>query len=262
VALFFSSLPTVVVVILALLVSVGGSVAGLLLVRRFVPLPVLVEHNDVAGFIFAAVAVIYAVILASVVVAVWEAYERDRDRVSQEAARIVNMYRESSSFSDPDRDALRAAIRAYTESVVDSEWPAMKDGENSPKTELSMEHLWKALHDIDPANEGEGNWYQGAIDSLKNVSSLRQERLGSSTETMPTVLIVLLIFGGVITVSYTYLYGVRNIYGQALMTAALASTIGMAIALVLVLDGPFRGDTAISPAPFQEALALMDNGLN
>jgi hypothetical protein len=248
--------------VLSVAFAIGTSLVGLFVVRRLVPVPVLREHNDVAGFIFAGVAVIYAVILAFVVIAVWESYERDRRNVGEEATRTLNMYRESGSFSDSDRDALRRAIRDYNASVVDSEWPAMEKGEASQDTELALQTLWKSLHDIEPANESDGHWYQAAIDSLKQVSALREERLDASRESLPAVLTGLLIFGAAITIAYTYLYGVRNIYGQALMTAALAGTIGMAIALVLVLDIPFRGGSAISPEPFEQSLRLINHDLD
>ena len=53
---------------------VGGTclvaLAGLELVQRLVPAASRQRHNDVAGFIYAALGVIYAVLLALVVIAV------------------------------------------------------------------------------------------------------------------------------------------------------------------------------------------------
>jgi membrane-bound ClpP family serine protease len=43
-----------------------------ILVERLVPAESRQSHNDVAGFIYAALGVIYAVLLALVVIAVWE----------------------------------------------------------------------------------------------------------------------------------------------------------------------------------------------
>ena len=55
---------------------VGGvclaSLIGFELVNRLVPASSRQQHNDVAGFIYAALGVIYAVLLALVVIAVWE----------------------------------------------------------------------------------------------------------------------------------------------------------------------------------------------
>src|SRR6478752_5628283 len=41
------------------------SIAGTLLVRRLASVEVLQRHNDVAGFIYAVIGVVYAVLLAS-----------------------------------------------------------------------------------------------------------------------------------------------------------------------------------------------------
>jgi hypothetical protein len=63
---------------LRFLIIVGGSMlaaAGVtLLIRRKVRKPSGESHNEVAGFIFATVGVLYAVLLALIVLAIWEAY--------------------------------------------------------------------------------------------------------------------------------------------------------------------------------------------
>ncbi len=62
-------------VVYGVLVVCGASVVavvGLALVQRLVPATIRKEHNDVAGFIYAVLGVIYAVLLALVVIAVWE----------------------------------------------------------------------------------------------------------------------------------------------------------------------------------------------
>ena len=71
----------------ALVVSAASlaAVGGLELVRRLVPTETRQKHNDVAGFIYAALGVIYAVLLALVVIAAWEGYERARITVEDEA---------------------------------------------------------------------------------------------------------------------------------------------------------------------------------
>src|SRR5215204_1144623 len=62
------------------LLVVGGAcfvaVLGLALVQRLVPTTIRKEYNDVAGFIYAVLGVIYAVLLALVVIATWEEFGR------------------------------------------------------------------------------------------------------------------------------------------------------------------------------------------
>ena len=50
------------------------AMAGPLVIRRFVTLDRLRNNNEVAGFKFATVGVIYAVLLAFAVIVVWERF--------------------------------------------------------------------------------------------------------------------------------------------------------------------------------------------
>jgi hypothetical protein len=74
---------------------VGGTclvaLAGLEVVQRLVPATSRQPHNDVAGFIYAALGVIYAVLLALVVIAVWEEYDAASVTVEQEANAVAEI---------------------------------------------------------------------------------------------------------------------------------------------------------------------------
>ena len=60
------------------------ALVGLELVQRLVPAVSRQRSDDVAGFIYAALGVIYAVLLALVVIAVWEEYQAANETVEQE----------------------------------------------------------------------------------------------------------------------------------------------------------------------------------
>ena len=72
---------TVVDVIVVLLATVAGS-AGLVIARRVIPHEQVRGHNEAAGFISATLGVIYAVLMAFVVIAVWETYAKAEDVVA------------------------------------------------------------------------------------------------------------------------------------------------------------------------------------
>jgi TRAP-type C4-dicarboxylate transport system permease small subunit len=67
---------TVVYSVLVIAAICFTALAGLELAQRLVPADSRKPHNDVAGFIYAALGVIYAVLLALVVIAVWEESRR------------------------------------------------------------------------------------------------------------------------------------------------------------------------------------------
>ena len=68
------------------------AVAGLILVQHLVPPALRQEHNDVAGFIYAVLGVAYAVLLAFVVIVVWEKYDQARATVETQANELAAIY--------------------------------------------------------------------------------------------------------------------------------------------------------------------------
>jgi uncharacterized membrane protein len=80
-----------------------AAVVGLVLVQRLVPSSLREEHNDVAGFIFAVVGVMYAVLLAFVVIVVWQDYEAAKGTVESEANELAGVYFLADRFPDPER---------------------------------------------------------------------------------------------------------------------------------------------------------------
>ncbi|HKQ99153.1 MAG TPA: hypothetical protein VJT09_00690, partial [Pyrinomonadaceae bacterium] len=92
-------------------VVVGVSVLlahlGLHLVRRKVPLTTLQAHHEVAGFIIGVLGAIYAVLLAFVVVVVWNQFEDAKAAVGREANKLNDLARMAEGFPDePRRRAL------------------------------------------------------------------------------------------------------------------------------------------------------------
>src|SRR3712207_1170171 len=111
---------------------VGGAclaaVVGLALVQRLVPATIRKEHNDVAGFIYAALGVIYAVLLALVVIAVWEEFGRARVTVESEANALAEIFWLAHALPEPEGPHVQELARSYAEEIVDQEWPLMEQG--------------------------------------------------------------------------------------------------------------------------------------
>src|SRR3712207_1620343 len=128
-------------VIYGVLVVCGASLAavvGLTLVERLVPATTRKEHNDVAGFIYAALGVIYAVLLALVVIAVWEEFGRARITVESEANALAEIFWLAHRLPEPEGRELQELCRSYAEEVVNVGWPLMEQG-RTPSLERSQE---------------------------------------------------------------------------------------------------------------------------
>ncbi|HEY7997005.1 MAG TPA: hypothetical protein VIE14_09040, partial [Steroidobacteraceae bacterium] len=71
---FLASLPLWLAAIFIVVLPTAGAMAGPVLIRRRISLERLTTNNEIAGFKFATVGVIYAVLLAFAVIVVWERF--------------------------------------------------------------------------------------------------------------------------------------------------------------------------------------------
>ena len=78
--------------------TVFVSIAGTLLVRRWVPVEVLERHNEVAGFIYAVIGVVYAVLLGFTAIIVWERYDKAQAALDAETNDLIDLYRDAETF--------------------------------------------------------------------------------------------------------------------------------------------------------------------
>lgn len=240
------------------LIVVGASILlaqiGLRLVRRFVPLSTLESHHEVAGFIIGVLGAIYAVLLAFVVVIMWDEYGDARASIEHEANHLNSLSHLSQGFTEEARAPLVGLMRAYAQSAIEDEWPAMQQGNASQRTQAALDNLWSAYLQIEPRTGRESALYEESLSHLNEMSASRRLRLYASRDDLPPVVQVLLWGGGLITIAFTYFFGVKSVRSQALMTAALAGVIAFILFLILALDNPFHGYVRASSEPLQLVL--------
>jgi hypothetical protein len=113
-----------------LIVGLGTllTIIGPILVRRWVGLERLTENNEIAGFKFATIGVLYAVLLSFAIIVVWEKFSDAEVDVVQEAGAAKNIYRLSQGLSDKALVAVLGALAKYVKAAIDDDWPAMDSG--------------------------------------------------------------------------------------------------------------------------------------
>ena len=104
--------------------------------QRLVPATLRQRHNDVAGFIYAALGVIYAVLLALVVIAVWGEYDAANETVEQEANALAEIFWLGNRLPEPEGSHLQELRRSYAEEVAHKEWPLMEQGQAPLMTQV------------------------------------------------------------------------------------------------------------------------------
>jgi hypothetical protein len=249
---------------------VGGvclvSLIGLELVHRLVPAQSRQPHNDVAGFIYAALGVIYAVLLALVVISVWEEYQAASETVEQEANSVAEIFWLGYELPEPEGTHLQELARSYAEEVVHKEWPLMAQG-NQPVLEQEagtpagwdlIDDIRATLHGFEPHTKAEEQLYAEGLDQVGRLGDARRTRLIASEEGVPGILWTVLIFGGMAAVGFTYLFGLQSTWAHRLMVVTLAAVIGLVLFTIGALGHPFEGGARISPGFFELVLERID----
>jgi hypothetical protein len=102
--------------------------------------------------------------------------------------------------------------------------------------------------------------YAESLKRLNNLAEYRRLRIFAGNNTVPPVIWLVLRVGGIITVSYTYFLGMKNIKAQYMVTAALTVTITLILFLIYVLDHPFTGTSKVSTEPLKQVMEIVQKG--
>lgn len=242
---WFYQLPIAVAEIGSCLVAVAIGVGLHALVQRMVPYTRLAKHNDVAGFIFSMVAVIYAVVLGFVVVIVWERHDVAVRNAQAEESALSDLYRIVSAVPQPTRSQVRGEILTYAHLIVTKEWPAMSRGTDDEQTQLQGERIAATVEDFVPKNAAQSDIHTEALGLLQRFLDARRERLRENEGTVVPLLWWTIVIGGLATVGFTYFFGTENQRMQLTMTAVIAVLLATMYVLIAEFDRPFSGRIAV-----------------
>jgi hypothetical protein len=241
-----------------LLVVVGPAlIIGLqVLVRRQWPHLAEGEHNDVAGYLIAIVGVLYAVLLAFVVVVTWQQFSQASEVVGQEASALRGLYRESVAFPPEVRERIQDDVRDYALVVVAIEWPAMSRGvPGAPPVDAILDRTAAHLAALPTDTPIQQQYVAVEADRFAEVVSYRSQRLDFVGQGLPGVLWIALVLGALVTIGFGMIFGLRSTALHLFMTGSLAATIGVLLFVAIAIDQPFLGDVAVAPTPIQRVLS-------
>ena len=174
-------LSAILVVILPTILAMAGPV----LVRRRVDLHKLSANNEVAGFKFATIGVLYAVLLAFAVIIVCERFSDAEKAVAEEAGAGATIYRLADGLGAGPGGLLRDRLTRYLTLAVTDDWPAMARRKERPVVAHALDDLYAALPSFSPGDTivaGRSCWGKSSTNSMSS------PRRGAQDSSWPTVL--------------------------------------------------------------------------
>jgi Na+/proline symporter len=254
---FLLQLPPPVSFFIVSAITTFFALAGLYLVRKKYSADVLKENHEVAAIIFNAFGLFYGVMVAFVVFVTWSGYAEATKNLQLEASEALDIFHSAEGFPEPAKKMMRQALTDYVSAVYNDELQKMSQGDLRVYATGAHSKVAILFSQMDATSIPNRELYAESLRCLNNLAHYRRLRIFAGNNTVPPVIWLVLLVGGVFTISYTFLFGMKNIRAQYLITATLTITITLILFLIYVLDHPFTGTSKISTEPLRQTLAQL-----
>ncbi len=251
---FVTTQPLLLAVLIFIVPATLLAMAGPYVVRRYVMLSRLRTNNEVAGFKFATIGVLYAVMLAFAVVVVWEKFNQADSVVASEAASAATVYRLAGGLDPEHGGAISRAVTVYLTVAVSKDWPAMEQGTESAEVTEALNDIYVAVLKPHTSTAGNSVALAAVLQQLDSLSDARRERLVVANGVVPDIIWVVLFVGAAVTIGFTFFFGTDNLFAQSMMTGALAVLIFAGLLTIVAIDHPFAGSVKVGPEALSKVL--------
>ena len=258
--LWIYDIPTWLLCLLIILVFLVLSLAGLLLSRHFITkkLRFSREINDAVNYFGTAIAALYSVLLGLIAVASWSNFSSVQGLVSKEAATIGVLYRDLEGYPEPLSTDMRRMVRVYTDSLIEQAWPAQRQGKVLNDVSGQLTALHRKMLGYNPPDNGQLVAHGEAMKKYNEVIDLRRQRSDRVNDSLPGVLWVVVLVGGMLTICVSYFFWIEDVRFHLLLLSMLSLFIGLMVFLIAALDHPFRGEVSVSPDSYKTIVRAME----
>jgi hypothetical protein len=235
------------------------SVLALKFIRKRISWEHFKENHEVGGFLFNALGLIYAVIVAFVMFISWTEYTDAINFSENEISHLRSLYHNSQAFDIDMEREIRERIKSYVNLVIADEWPMLSQGKISDSSRFEFTKLWNTYLNAPHLKDGKTEIvYQESLKDLTEVSNARVMRIATSRKNIPGIVWAVIIIGALTSIGFSLFFGTRVFKVQATMTALFAMTNALIILLIFYLDHPFSGNTGLSPIIFSEFIEMIN----
>jgi len=164
-------LPAPLVGSLAVVITVAVSILGLIGTRRLISQERLEKANTATELVFTLAGVLYAVLVAFIVVVVWEQFDQAEKATQSQATSIANLLRDSEGLPAAAQPAVRESLINYTHSVINDEFPRMNRGESVDQQTPEVTQVWRSYLRVEPVTQSQTDVYRESLSRLDTAKS-------------------------------------------------------------------------------------------
>jgi hypothetical protein len=213
----------------------------------------LESHSKLADAVHGSLLAFSVFVLALVLTEVRSNLGKADDAELREASVIMRLVRDLQTLETEGASTASERVRDYVRSAVSIEWETLARHEPSlaEETNRAMASLVAQVNTVAAAHPEAAGALRAYVEKLED---LRQSRLEIATKSVPPVfwwVMAVFIVGAMIMNGRHK----QDAFGMTLIAFHMGA-IGLVVALILVMDSPFRGETSVSPAALIRAARL------
>jgi len=203
---FLSELPLWALILGVIVIPTSAAIGFQVFIRRSVGVERLSLNNEVAGFIFAIIGVVYAVLLAFVVIAVWDKFSEGQTAVAKESAAAAALFYYSEG-AEPEAAKLHESLIHYLKLAIENDWPAMGAKSEDSETTAALGALYRAAMSLNRTGTRSIPDMSEVFTQSDNLTLARRVRLHLSTGLVPEIIWITLFAGAGFTVCFALFFG-------------------------------------------------------
>src|ERR687894_201189 len=138
-----------------------------------------------------------------------------------ETSELAEVFWLAHRIPDPEGPQLQELARSYATVVAEEEWELMDRGEgSSPEAWAIMDEMRLLAQNLEVDSRTDQVLFERGLELVDGLADARRARMVEAEEGIPAVLWAVLVLGGIITVGFTYLFGLESTWSHRLMVAA------------------------------------------
>ncbi|KAA2267123.1 DUF4239 domain-containing protein [Solihabitans fulvus] len=210
-------------------------------------------HDQATGPVGAMLNALFLVSLALSVITAWQAYDHATGHVRDEAAALAGLF---ASLGDlPGGEQLQGEVRAYTQTVLDLEWPALATRDSERDPDQSLPRIASGVLAIRTTDGSVQAARTRVLKYLDVATEARRSRLHDATTSLPKGLLACLVLTALAALGHVLLMGLPHTAASMIPLLAEAAVIATGVFVVFATRSPYRGVLHIDPEPLRDALA-------
>jgi hypothetical protein len=201
----------------------------------------MAEAEKTLPFLIGTIGGYYGLLTGFIVSLTWGDVQAVRGAAMTEVNALTDIDRIALALPGPSGPELKASVGDYLRSVIDHEIKAMARGELSRESTAAYGRLWSTAARARPdASSWESAMLARAFDKVGIVGEQRRVRILTSTDSLPAIVWIILLIGGVTIIAGATIVSVR--YGSPVreMMIAVAAMLCVVLFAIYTMDRPYR----------------------